>query len=155
MGPKPKSVLERFWPKVDKRGPDECWPWLAATDKGGYGRFKLPAKEELAHRAMWLITFGTLTPDMWILHRCDNPPCVNPKHLFPGNQEINRLDMMLKGRHTKGVDQAKSKLVNADVIEIRRLYATGKFIQSELASQFKVCQRTINKVVNHTGWFHV
>lgn len=103
-GPKPRSIEERFWPKVDKRGPGECWPWRAATTHYGYGKILGPwAPKEivLATHVAWFLATG-VRPHLFVLHRCDNPPCVNPAHLFLGTQKDNMRDRDAKGRQPKG-----------------------------------------------------
>lgn len=91
------SDKERFWAKVDRRGPDECWPWRAATDRDGYGAFNVRAAMFGAHRVSWKITTGA-TPTKCVCHTCDNPRCVNPAHLWLGTHQDNMQDKIAKGR---------------------------------------------------------
>jgi len=93
---------ERFWEKVaihDIFSP-ECWPWMGARDRNGYGRYRMNRKPFLAHRLAWLFarTPGETLDDRDILHRCDNPPCCNPFHLWAGTAADNVADMFNKGR---------------------------------------------------------
>lgn len=110
-GPRPVPLAERFWAKVDKRGPDECWPWLGGTSDG-YGVIGVGRRAEGVKRAThiaWTLEHGVPLPDgMDALHKCDNPPCVNPKHLFPGTQADNVKDMLAKGRHSHGRRHGKA-----------------------------------------------
>ncbi len=94
-------VAERFWPKVDRRGPDECWEWKAARQAEGYGKMFTTnrCRPERAHRVSWVLHHGPIPDGMFVLHRCDNPPCVNPAHLFLGTNLDNIEDMGRKGRH--------------------------------------------------------
>jgi len=95
-----RPLAERFWRKVAVRGPDECWLWTGSRTKQGYGQIALGEvrnRPELAHRVAWTLTFGA-TGALYVLHRCDVRPCVNPAHLFLGTTRDNALDMVAKGR---------------------------------------------------------
>lgn len=95
-----RTPVERFWSKVDRRGPSECWLWLPPAQRDGYGQFvPTPKKPQRAHRYSYELHFGPIPPRMWVLHRCDTPLCVNPAHLFTGSPSDNARDMVAKGRH--------------------------------------------------------
>lgn len=93
-----KSLADRFWAKVDKRGPDECWPWLGATDGNGYGRIYSKGGNATASRASWELAHGEAPQGYHVCHSCDNPPCVNPSHLWLGTPQDNAIDRSAKGR---------------------------------------------------------
>jgi hypothetical protein len=95
----PKTT-ERFYAKVDRRGPDDCWPWQGAThNKNGYGSFRFDGRARVASRYALMIKLGRrLLPGEKALHECDNPPCSNPAHLFSGTTADNAQDAVRKGR---------------------------------------------------------
>lgn len=101
--------IERFWRKVHKGSPDECWPWQACKLPKGYGMFVLRDGATwttfYAHRVAWAITHGPIPGDLCVLHHCDNPLCCNPGpgHLFLGTQADNAHDRDRKGRHIPGI----------------------------------------------------
>lgn len=92
---------ERFWSRVEKRGPNECWPWLGAKGGKGYGRMKIDGFAHMAHRLAYFFSrHRAPSAEMVIRHRCDNPNCCNPKHLVKGTQRQNVADMVRRGRGT-------------------------------------------------------
>lgn len=101
--------LARFWPKIDVAGADECWNWNAGFGHGGYGLFQLNKRAIGAHRIAWTIAFGEIPQDKpFICHRCDNPKCCNPSHLFAGTPNDNVQDCKSKGRFPTG-DKSPSR----------------------------------------------
>lgn len=157
------TLLTRFDAKVDRSGgPDACWPWTASRDAHGYGQIKCSIlKRPLkAHRIALEAHLGHPIPEsMKACHRCDNPPCCNPSHLFIGTQSDNMADCGRKGRHPgpglHGGDHPIAKLSESDVIEIRRLYATEKLTQTELGRQFGVGQAAISGIILRKSWTHI
>jgi hypothetical protein len=91
---------ERFWAKVDKSAGDaECWPWTAGRNRHGYGLYAFEGKTILANRGLWILLHGAVPEGRFVLHHCDNPPCVNPEHLYLGTQAENMRDLVVRGRH--------------------------------------------------------
>lgn len=106
-----KITEERFWSKVNFFGPTaphvpgigNCWIWMAARDKDGYGKIRTGGRDHRAHRVTWALANGDLPADKpLILHRCDNPQCVRPDHLRPGTNDENMAEMAAKGRVSRG-----------------------------------------------------
>lgn len=93
---------DRFWAKVRRGEQNDCWEWSAGVDNFGYGRLNTRGVVDLAHRLSWELAHGPIPDGMCVLHRCDNPPCVNPRHLFLGTRDDNVQDMIAKGRHWRG-----------------------------------------------------
>ena len=147
-----------FHSKVDRRGERECWKWLGATNKSGYGCFGwLNGRMILAHRFAYLQANGNLPKDKCVCHTCDNPICVNPSHLFAGSASDNWRDSHSKGRSStppvrRGESHYRSKLTAGHVMQIRRTYAMNKHSQRALARMFGVAQTTIGRIVSIKSW---
>lgn len=141
---------KRFWSHVDKSPrEDGCWLWTAYRDKDGYGQTTLNRVNTRSHRASYLFANGAFDFKLEVLHKCDNPQCVNPEHLFLGTQQNNMDDMFSKGRANKsrGESHVNHVLTDAQVIEIVRLYAQGGVFQHELASRFGVSRSHVGAIV--------
>lgn len=143
-----RPMPEAFWKNVDKRGSDDCWPWLAFKHKG-YGRFR----GDRAHRVSWRLRHGD-AGDMQVLHRCDNPSCVNPAHLFLGTPSDNMADKVAKGRQAKGRRHAEimrtifpKALSDEQAAEMKRLRQAGHMYK-DLAVVFGVSQTLAWETVN-------
>lgn len=108
------EAIQRFWNKVSIGSESECWEWTAHTDKGGYGMFWFNGKDVGAHRFSWVAHFGQLELELLVCHTCDNPKCVNPKHLFKGTYEDNTNDMYTKHRKNNGDTVSRDNCVLGD-----------------------------------------
>lgn len=93
------TLAVRFWRRVKRGTRYSCWPWLGPRNQKGYGLAATGSRTEAAHRVAWTLTHGPIPQGKFALHRCDNPPCCNPRHLFLGTQIDNMADMRRKGRH--------------------------------------------------------
>ncbi len=149
---------DHFWSRVDKRGPEDCWEWQGSTPGFGHGRFHtLDGKYVYAHRYSYELNHGPVPADLYVCHTCDNPPCVNPAHLFLGTHHDNMGDMRAKGRerHLVGSDHQNAKLSEEDVAEIRRLYKGQRGQMVDLARRYGVGKTTIRRIIDRESWKHV
>ena len=154
----------RFWVKVNPAGPmpehcleiGQCWVWTGACNSDGYGQFKAASRMAGAHRHLYAALLAPLPDGLHVCHRCDNPPCVRPGHLFTGTPADNAADRGRKGRHNPSVGEnnGNSKLTTAKVLEIRRLAAEG-VTQRAIARQFEVDQALVAQIIHWKLWRHV
>lgn len=147
-----RSIEERFWSKVHVGSPDECWPWVGAQEVAGYGiLLRAPGLFYKTHRLSWQLANNRPVPDgMFVCHRCDNPPCVNPSHLFLGTAKDNNQDRSRKGRGREnrvfGESSPTAKISDADVAAIRALVAAGS-TQQAAADRFGIKQQHVSRIV--------
>lgn len=167
---------DRFYARVDQRGPDECWPWTgSATKKDGRGRFSVRGRNVVAPRLAWGIANGRMPPsDMFVCHSCDNPNCVNPAHLWLGTNSDNLRDASTKGRRflqkhpemgffaqpgnsrfrAKGERHGSAKLTESEAAIIKRELAAG-VTMAHLGRQFGVSSACILTIQRGRNWKHV
>ena len=125
MGYNNKQPLEqRFFTYIKKT--KTCWNWFGDIGVNGYGRFWYEGKTVYAHRLSYMLHKGEITNNLCILHICDNPKCVNPKHLFLGTNKKNTTDRNNKGRQARGEFSGMAKLKEKDILQIRQLYEKGE-----------------------------
>src|SRR3972149_5049294 len=131
----------RFWAKVRIGRSTECWPWLASTSRKGYGAFGATSKNiRRAHILSYELNNGPVPNGLCVLHRCDNPSCVNPKHLFLGTPADNSADMVSKGRQQRGSNHKSALLNEQSVLDMRkRIHSVGV---DELAKLYGVSRWT-------------
>jgi len=149
---------QRFLAKVDKRSPEDCWEWIGSRGSRGYGQFMLQKKHLLAHRISYELLVGQIPKGLMVCHTCDNRACCNPAHLFLGTQRDNVMDCFRKGRRTqtrRGEANNFTKLTEAQVVEIRKRYATGQESIYKLSKVFPVGPTAIHYIVRGTNWRHV
>ncbi len=137
------SLHSNFWDNVDKCGSDECWEWTAGKHKDGYGHLKVQGKMKLAHRVVISLLGCDIPEGLQVLHHCDNPPCVNPKHLFFGTHDDNMKDKAKKCR-------VVTKLTAEEVACIRRV--KGQFTYTRLGEIFGVTRSNIGYISRGDSW---
>lgn len=156
------TLADRFWPKVDVRGPDECWPWRRAHSHhpvtgrgmiqvGGAAGSKVPAP-----RVAYYLTHG-VWPTL-ARHTCDSPPCCNPAHIVDGSQADNMQDCLERGRFnhgSRGRPGGNAKVTPEQVREIRKRHAAGDETYTSLASEYGVSNVQIKNIVTRKSWDHV
>jgi hypothetical protein len=136
-----------------------CWVWNDRLTNKGYGKIYsgLCKKELLAHRVSWVLANNSIIPNgIKVLHKCDNPACVNPNHLFLGTQKDNVLDMLAKHRQNKvntasGENNGNSKLKNSDVLIIKRRLKNGDK-PTHIAKEYKMHHSTIMDIRDGKTW---
>lgn len=148
------STEERFWTKVKKGASDECWEWGACRNDTNYGIFRLNGKNIFAHRLALILVNRLPDPKLAVLHKCDNPPCVNPDHLWAGTQIDNIVDMNRKLRGNQGERHGLRKLTNEEVLKMRELYAGGMKIK-DIAALLSRRPAHVCRVVNRRSWTHI
>lgn len=151
------TLEERFWAKVDRRGPNRCWEWTAATTGAGYGKISVDGRHVRAHRLAWKLARGPIPEGTCVCHHCDNPSCVNPAHLFLGTHADNVADKVAKGRQRDhhGEANPQARLKADDVHEIRRLSAAGGVTQGAIATRYEVSRRHVCAIVRGERWTHI
>ena len=149
-----KHTVKTFWEKVDKTS--DCWFWTCYLNRvGGYGVFNMNNKSYFAHRLSYTIHYGKIPEGKNVCHKCDNPSCVNPEHLFLGNQKENCSDSIIKGRNSRGEISGASVLTDDLVIKIRKEYIPNKIGAGRLAKKYSVAKSTIQRVLNRKTWRHI
>lgn len=181
-----RNATERFWEKVNKGTPEECWNWTAAKRPDGYGNFSISHGIFVAaHRFAYELAYGPIPEGLLVCHKCNNPSCCNPAHLYAGSQLDNMNDAKRSGRTAtddkngsrthpesyprgdkswphlhpelvlRGSKHKTAKLTEAAVLEIRKLYAIGAASGVELSQRFGVSRANISLIVNRKAWKHI
>ena len=149
--------MKRFWDKVDKSS--DCWEWLAGKVPSGYGAFLFNGKLQGAHRVSFQLTHGPIPEGDYygtagVLHRCDNPSCVNPDHLFLGSPSDNMRDKVEKGRDNarKGSDHPNAQLCDLDVWLIKNIEGQTTRV---IADWFGIAPANVYGIRSGRIWSHI
>lgn len=165
------DTADRFFNFIGKKQPNGCILWGGNFMPGtGYGRYKTNTGEHIpAHRLSYELMVGPFPQELFVLHRCDNPPCINPVHLFIGTHQDNMKDMFSKGRHRsgrgcgsaiglfsshKGTSNGSCKLSENQVADIRLRHSNGEK-QNRLSLEFGISKSSVNRIVNMESWIHL
>ena len=134
---------------------DGCWEWTGARDSNGYGRLNIDGKPVLAHRLAWQLHRGPITSEDHICHKCDNPPCVNPSHLFKGNAQMNSDDKLKKKRHRYGVSKGEAHGHAILTEEQAREIKASALSHKACAERFGVSYQTVWEIRKGVSWKHI
>lgn len=147
---------KRMWSKINKRGPDECWPWIGWRDPKGYGRFHKWKTPILANRVMFAIHNGFAREGWMVCHSCDNSGCVNPAHLFEGTVLDNNKDCLKKQRNVSGERHNFAKLTEAQVIGMRRNWSINpRSTWAEIAIEYGISAKMAKFIILRRNWRRV
>lgn len=170
---------QRFWKNVNREGPvpehmphlGPCWPWTAGKSRAGYGMFRVNGKSEYTHRMAYENYFGPIPEGLSVLHKCDNPSCVSPIHIWAGTHKANSQDALKKGRLHKQAATLKRlwkekwtdrrgenvphKLTEETVLEIRRTYKKGVFGFKRIVKRFGISFGLAQRIIARKTWSHL
>lgn len=147
-----KSEIERFIEKIRPNPDTGCWEWTAWVNSWGYGFFSGNRKSRLAHRSSYELFCGEIPDDMLVLHKCDNPRCVRPSHLFLGTVKDNSRDMVEKGRQAYGTKNGNCK-TSPEVI--REIKARQDLKLREISEMFGISIKQASRIRRGEQWKHI
>jgi len=137
-----EPVEQKFWHYVKTGAEKECWEWLGYKDKDGYGKMRTGNTNQAAHRISWQIHNGEIPTGQMVLHKCNNPSCINPSHLYLGDHLQNMQDRLNSGHYPKNEDHPNVKFPDDIVEQIRKSNKTYK----ELSQQFNISASQISNI---------
>jgi hypothetical protein len=145
--------LTRFWNKIRGYGSDGCWEWIGSRNPGGYGYFSVGYDRIYAHRFSYYVENKEDPGRLLVLHECNNPPCVNPEHLFLGDNSVNQKHCGDCGRRPYGSMTSQAKFGESEILVIRERARTQGI--RAIARSLDVHPMTISNIVNYKTWRHV
>lgn len=148
-----KNTRENIWKRINIMD-NGCWNWLGGLSNR-YGEIKINRKTRLVHRVAYELTHGSIINGLFVLHKCNNPTCCNPLHLYLGTQKDNQFQMVEENRSAKGEQHGNVKLNEKSVLKIRRLYSDGGYSQRILAKMFGISQAQIQRIIKRYSWKHI
>ena len=148
----PNGTLEELLQNIVVDPNTGCHVWQRATNSFGHGALVFDGVQWLAHRLAWTLANGPIPKGKYVLHRCDNPPCINLEHLWLGDNRDNVADMVAKKRHARGQWNGGAKLTNDQVQQIRKLLDEGVLTQIEIAEKFGITQTTVSNIKRGISW---
>jgi hypothetical protein len=149
-----KSLQERFWSKVNIPDLFLCWEWLGYRDHNGYGELGVNGRTTSAHRLSYTLNIEAIPDGLFVLHKCNNPACVNPYHLYLGSQQDNMNDMVRASRQTIGENHPNAKLTETQVIEIIKLLKTN-IKHKVIAEIYSTSEANISLINSGRLWKHL
>lgn len=147
-----EEVVRRMEKRTKHKGPDDCWLWVSTLDSSGYGMLKVNGRYQKAHRLAYEIRHQKKLGNLFCLHHCDTPACVNPKHLYAGTHEDNMRDKMERNP-PRGSNNGNAKLTDADIVQIRKRLAKGE-TGAAIARDYGMTRQAINQIRRGEKWRH-
>lgn len=143
----------RFFEKVKKT--DNCWEWIPPKNQDGYGNFRVNKKNYRAHRYSYLLHYGVFDLSLKVCHRCDNPGCVNPSHLFLGTVQDNSTDMVMKNRQAVGENASRVTLTEEKVRDIVNKFNAGVMDVNVASKKYNITTSHVYRLVKKQQWRHL
>ena len=153
----PSHLARRIIHGIAEITASDCWIWGRHLSNGGYAKMTILGRSRLVHREVWFLVHGDTKSGLCVCHKCDNPACVNPSHLFLATHQENMQDCVKKGRHApppplqKGEKNPASKLSRANVDQIRDMLKRG-YTQAYIASSYGICQAQVSNIKHRKQW---